>query len=219
MFQRHTTPTPTRLMPYINWKEKAAKLILCGACGIFMLKAFHALSKSWPHPSAVLILLVISEILITILALMAKPPKTRDGTFIAFLTTFGATFYFLFISLSPGRPFAPIVFGSLLQLIGLFIEISAKIFLGKSFGFLPAVRGIITEGPYSIVRHPMYLGYFLTHMGFLLGSFSWNNLLVFIALYCLQIIRIIKEEKILSGESEYLAYMKKVRYRFIPPII
>src|SRR6476619_1725734 len=62
---------------------------------------------------------------------------------------------------------APVV----LMAAGLVFSISAKAFLQRSFGILPANRGVRRGGPYRLVRHPMYAGYALTHAGFLLSSF------------------------------------------------
>ena len=41
-----------------------------------------------------------------------------------------------------------------IMLIGLYVQISAKVILGRSFGLIAANRGIKVEGPYRIVRHP-----------------------------------------------------------------
>ena len=55
------------------------------------------------------------------------------------------------------------------MLIGLYVQISAKVILGRSFGLIAANRGIKVAGPYRIVRHPIYAGYTIIHVGFLLA--------------------------------------------------
>ena len=53
--------------------------------------------------------------------------------------------------------------------------IAGKITLGRSFALLPANRGVVSTGVYRIVRHPIYMGYLVTHVAFLLASPSlWN---------------------------------------------
>jgi len=106
-----------------------------------------------------------------------------------------------------------------LQITGILLQIFSKFWLGRSYGFLPANRGVVTSGPYRIVRHPMYLGYLLNHIGFLLGSFSVRNLVVYLFFYIFQIIRILLEEKVLMQDDHYVAYSQKVRFRIIPLII
>jgi len=96
------------------------------------------------------------------------------------------------------------------------MQVAAKLWLGRSFGLLPAHRGLVVGGPYRIVRHPMYLGYFLNHMGYLACAFSVHNLVVYGLLYAIQIGRIRTEERMLGRDPEYAAYAARVRYRFIP---
>ena len=43
------------------------------------------------------------------------------------------------------------------MLIGLYVQISGKLILGRSFGLIAANRGIKVAGPYRIVRHPSML--------------------------------------------------------------
>ena len=47
--------------------------------------------------------------------------------------------------------------------VGLAIVAAGKLSLGRSFGLLPANRGIVCAGVYRVVRHPIYLGYVITN--------------------------------------------------------
>ena len=95
-------------------------------------------------------------------------------------------------------------------------EIYAKVFLGRSFGIVAADRGIVVMGPYRIVRHPIYLGYFVTHIGFLLANWSARNIALYISIYFFKISRILAEERILREDESYRADCQRVRYRVIP---
>jgi protein-S-isoprenylcysteine O-methyltransferase Ste14 len=105
-----------------------------------------------------------------------------------------------------------------LQLAGTVFEVYAKVFLGRSFGIVAADRGIIMGGPYRIVRHPIYLGYFVTHIGFLLANWSPRNLASYIIVYLFQISRILAEERILREDESYRSYCQRVRFRLIPGV-
>ena len=78
---------------------------------------------------------------------------------------------------------------------------------------------VIASGPYSRVRHPMYLAVLLMY-GFsplALGSF-WAMIIVAI-LPGVLIARIVNEEKVLLRDLEgYAEYCKAVHYRLIPGI-
>lgn len=65
------------------------------------------------------------------------------------------------------------------------------------------------------MRHPIYLGYLITHIGFLSANFSVQNLLVYASVYVAQIYRIYQEEKFLMRDEAYREYAARVRYRLI----
>jgi protein-S-isoprenylcysteine O-methyltransferase Ste14 len=88
--------------------------------------------------------------------------------------------------------------------------------LGRSFGIFPANRGVKRQGPYSLVRHPMYLGYALWQFGFVLANPGWSNAFVLGLATGLQLWRIEREERVLARDPIYLAYRQKVRARLIP---
>jgi protein-S-isoprenylcysteine O-methyltransferase Ste14 len=78
-------------------------------------------------------------------------------------------------------------------------------------------QSVITDGPYRIVRHPMYAGALLMFVGtpLLLGSW-WGLLFVPIAVVGIGF-RAVGEERMLRGElAGYQEYTRRVRYRMIP---
>ena len=78
---------------------------------------------------------------------------------------------------------------------------------------------IITTGPYSIVRHPMYVGVILMYLFMPLALGSYYALIFFIPVIAVVIARALDEERVLlKGLKGYKAYMKKVRYRLIPGV-
>jgi protein-S-isoprenylcysteine O-methyltransferase Ste14 len=95
-------------------------------------------------------------------------------------------------------------------------QIMAKLSLNRSFGMVPANRGVVTSGLYGLVRHPVYASYLLGHIAFLLANPTlWNASLYAVALG-LQLARMQAEERLLRRDPVYAAYAQSVRYRLVP---
>jgi protein-S-isoprenylcysteine O-methyltransferase Ste14 len=76
---------------------------------------------------------------------------------------------------------------------------------------------VISTGPYSMVRHPMYAGAFLMLIFAPLAMGSWVALPFPLPLIATIIVRLLDEEKFLMANlSGYEEYRQKVRYRLIP---
>ena len=102
-----------------------------------------------------------------------------------------------------------------LMITGFALQIAAKLTLRRSFGIVAANRGIKIGGPYRFVRHPMYAGYVITHIGFLLFNPTlWNFSVYAIAFGC-QIVRILAEERVLLRDEAYRHFATQTRYRLL----
>jgi len=79
--------------------------------------------------------------------------------------------------------------------------------LGKSFSILAEARRLVTEGPYRVVRHPLYICEGIATVGVMLQVISPLAVLIIIVFAMIQYRRMINEEKILtSAFPEYRAY-------------
>ena len=88
--------------------------------------------------------------------------------------------------------------------------------LGRSFGLVAANRGVKTGGPYAFVRHPLYLCYVATDLGYVLENPALRNGLLLALSWLCQVIRIRTEEDCLRADPTYLNYCERVRYRLVP---
>ena len=165
------------------------------------------------------LLLIIGEALIVALILLRRPSPTLSAHPLDWALSFGAVSAPLLFTV-PGPPGAlvPAVISTSMMLFGLMMQISAKLWLARSFGVVPANRGVKTGGPYRLLRHPMYAGYTLTHIGFLLGFPSLQNTLLYGAVFGAQVARLLREEWILMHDPVYKAYAARVRYRLLPGV-
>ncbi len=102
----------------------------------------------------------------------------------------------------------------LLPVPGLALNLWALASLGSAFGIAPAARGLVTQGPYRWLRHPMYAGELLSLAGALLAAVRlWNTCLLLVFAGSI-VWRIAWEEKILN-QNGYLAYARVVRWRLL----
>jgi protein-S-isoprenylcysteine O-methyltransferase Ste14 len=101
---------------------------------------------------------------------------------------------------------------------GVCVVIVAKMTLGRSFGIAPANRGVVATGPYSIVRHPIYAGYLVTHAAFLVAHPTLRNLVVLLIADGSQIARTWFEERTLSNDAQYRQYCERVNWRLLPGV-
>ena len=75
-----------------------------------------------------------------------------------------------------------------------------------------------TSGPYRLVRHPMYLGYIVTQLGFLLSSFSLATLGFYLIAWTIQIVRVREEESVLCADPDSRRFSARVPARLIPGV-
>jgi protein-S-isoprenylcysteine O-methyltransferase Ste14 len=104
------------------------------------------------------------------------------------------------------------------SVLGLAIVIAGKVTLGRSFGLMPANRGVVSSGIYRVVRHPIYLGYLITHVAFLVATPSAWNIAALLAADAALLARAVCEEQTLSRDERYRAYQQTVRWRVCPGI-
>jgi protein-S-isoprenylcysteine O-methyltransferase Ste14 len=102
------------------------------------------------------------------------------------------------------------------MLVGVLVQFAAKLTLARSFGMVPANRGLKTSGPYGVVRHPMYGGYFLMQLGFLALNPTWWNAAAYAVCWTLQTRRLMAEERFLGRDPAYREYQARVSYRILP---
>lgn len=131
------------------------------------------------------------------------------GTFITYLYTGRAT---------PIHPsIVPIAYVILILLA--FLSTFCIINLGRSFGIVPANRGVKTRFLYRIVRHPLYSLYMIYDLAFISVAFSLSNCCVGILHALFSYLRAKREENILIQDRAYSEYASKTRYMFLPGIL
>ena len=81
---------------------------------------------------------------------------------------------------------------------------------------MPANRGIVSTGLYGFVRHPIYVGYLITHVAFVTANPLATNLGVLLIADAALLMRAVCEEQTLARDPTYREYLQKVRWRMVP---
>ncbi|MBI3466971.1 MAG: isoprenylcysteine carboxylmethyltransferase family protein [Planctomycetes bacterium] len=194
----------------MDWVERIAVVTLYGWMVVRLLQG------AVTDGALANLLLLPSEGLVVFFMLIrrrASDVSRRSGEW---LLAFSATATPLLVTTGIGRNLVPVPVGAGFLLMGMIVQLHAKLTLGRSFGCVPAHRGVKIGGPYRFVRHPMYGGYLLSHLAFLAMNPTLWNLAVYVLCYCLQIPRLLAEERLLSRDAGYRAYQAAVRYRLVP---
>jgi protein-S-isoprenylcysteine O-methyltransferase Ste14 len=188
--------------------EQAAALALYG----------YLVLRIWPDDLTLASLapglVLVSEGVIVFFLIIRRPTSDISLRWTDWAVAAGGTIAPLLV-VKGGAPIS-IAVGAFLLLFGLVTQLGAKLSLRRSFGLVAANRGVKTGGAYRYVRHPMYLGYMISHVGFLLLSPAWWNVLVYAAAWTCLILRVAVEERLLMRDAAYRAFAERVRRRLIP---
>jgi len=154
----------------------------------------------------------------TIFVVMRGPARERTRDPIAYLACGAAILPAVLRAPSESTSTGLVLAGELVALLGCAGMLVAALALGRCFGVLPEARGLVTHGPYRLVRHPLYLGEFAGMGGLLLASPTLRNLAAGVVFVVAQLTRMRLEERALTKEfPEYRDYAA-VTPRVIPSL-
>jgi protein-S-isoprenylcysteine O-methyltransferase Ste14 len=116
-------------------------------------------------------------------------------------------------ALTPKFGFYINLIGVGLGFVGAAFSIWSISYLKRSFGLRAAVRTLVTTGPYSRIRHPLYVGEIVHIFGIAILSATPVGLYLFAGALVLQILRAkVEERKFLRTLPEYADYMKRTGF-------
>jgi protein-S-isoprenylcysteine O-methyltransferase Ste14 len=212
---RDARPTPDRTGPEARIGDLAARGVVAG---LFLVFSIRIAADFMATGRITGLLLLASESLVVVLMLARRRALVIDrrwqAAVVAAASIVGPTLL---------RPVAegaglPDRYAATVSGFGLLLVVLGKMSLGRSFGIMPAHRGLVSSGLYRWVRHPIYLGYLITHLAFLAQHPSaWNLAALAVADLAL-VRRTTHEERTLSGDAEYVAYLDRVRWRLVPGV-
>jgi protein-S-isoprenylcysteine O-methyltransferase Ste14 len=200
----------SRMIPTLLFTTMATVSVLgVGAAPSASAAAFHALSAT---------LWGLFIVLINIRPAPLRRNRSAVGVVVALVSQLAVIAVGLFGARTDGG--VAVLASDVLLIAGLAFAICSVAVLGRCFGILPDVRGLVTRGPYRLVRHPLYLGELTAVLGIVLGSrrplLAGGTWLVCVGL---QLARTSYEERNIRAEfPQYDEYAARTK-RLIPGVL
>jgi protein-S-isoprenylcysteine O-methyltransferase Ste14 len=198
-------------------KDRVTDLLARACVGVlFVFLTFNLFNDFLRTGRVTGLLFVVSEALVVILTIIRRRARFVDRSPIAAILTVLSVAGPPLLRASTMTSLVSDNVTAVVSGIGVLIVIVAKMTLGRSFGIVPANRGVVTRGPYTIVRHPIYAGYLITHLAFLVAyPTAWNASIIIVADAAL-IGRALVEEHVLATDGLYQAYCSRVAWHLVP---
>ena len=162
---------------------------------------------------------VLQHLMVLGIAFTRPRPKVRDYSILSSMAVAVSYAYpyaqVIYLNWSPGEEawhaggLALVILAAGLSLLSLFT-------IGRRFGVRPALRDLVTSGPYGCVRHPIYLSYIIADIGYNLQEWDWVTLFLVLIGWSSLIYRIGAEERVISQHVGWPGYRSRVRHRILP---
>src|ERR1700682_5817168 len=150
------------------------------------------------------------------------PKRGTDHRMAVVFIAFTGTFSALASPFLPGggRREGLVLVADILATIGLAYSVWGLAYLRRSFSIIPEARRLVTGGPYSLSRHPVYLGEILAAIGINLATAGWPGALAIVYFIVCELLRIRWEEGVLARAfpDDYPAYARRVPRYFPNPL-
>jgi protein-S-isoprenylcysteine O-methyltransferase Ste14 len=163
------------------------------------------------------LLLLLSESLVVMLIIFRRPAMQVDRSTRARVVT-AVSLAGPPLLRTGGVPLLPDMATAAISVVGVALALASKMSIGRSFGLVPANRGMVDRGPYALVRHPIYAGYLISHVGFLCAHPTVMNAALLVVADAALVYRALLEERTLAGDPRYRTYMQRVAWHLVPGV-
>ncbi len=182
----------------------------------FVFFAYANFQSFLANPRLSVSLIVVAETIAALFLIIRRDPDATRHSWQTWSTTTCGTLAPLL--LRPVEAAEDVPLGEILLVFGLAMYVLSLASLNRSFGLLPALRGVKSSGMYSWVRHPLYAAYVIMFLGYLVNNQSLSNVAVAVFGTAFLVMRIHYEEDLLIQQADYRRYVSQTRWRLIPAV-
>jgi protein-S-isoprenylcysteine O-methyltransferase Ste14 len=198
-------------------RRVSAALVNVSLAGLYVLFIIRHADAFVATHAPTLLAIVVLETMVVTMFLTRRDASVSNLSPLALTATALGTFSTLLMA-PIERSGVPSFVTVGIQLLGLGMAIVALGSLRRSFGLVPANRGVQTSGMYRFVRHPLYASYLVTFAGYLLAYPAARNFALLAASIVGQLLRMSLEERLLLRDQQYADYAARTRFRLIPGV-
>ena len=204
----------SRVLPALFFSLFLARQLL------FVWESLHNIRQPSDYLFVIQQLLALAYFTMLVVLYTTRLPKVGTDqraavVFIAFTGTFSA----IAASFLPGGSHREglVLIADILATAGLAYSVWGLAYLRRSFSIVPEARRLVTGGPYSLSRHPVYLGEIVTAIGINLATAGWPSAILILYFILCEFLRIRWEERVLAHAfpNDYPAYAQRVP-RYVP---
>jgi protein-S-isoprenylcysteine O-methyltransferase Ste14 len=157
-------------------------------------------------------------VVVTAATIRRPPPRKESDSALAYVAAAVAVGGLVFLSGGRGETSQLAIGGLVIAAVAAMWMIVSVAALGRCFGLLPEARGLVTHGPYGIVRHPVYLGEITAIGGLTIAAPTAQDIVVLAVFVVVQTIRMrLEEDALLDAYPEYTRYQQTTP-RFLPRV-
>jgi protein-S-isoprenylcysteine O-methyltransferase Ste14 len=164
------------------------------------------------------LLLLVSEAMVVVLIVFRRRAKQVDRSTEARVVTLLSMIGPPLLRAGSEAPLFSDAVTATVSSVGLGLVVVAKLTLGRSFGLVPANRGVVDGGPYALMRHPIYAGYVISHVAFLAAHPTTMNIGLVLAGDTALVLRALLEERTLLKDERYQSYCARVGWHLVPGV-
>ena len=192
------------------WFGYAAYLQLFSIAGTIIHRADIA---GWQLNLLSLVASSVFLMLILYFTITRLPPRDSAAGLEPRVTAIAGTFIMMLLVVLPAGEVGPQLrlLATILIIVGTILSAYCLRQLGRSFSIMATARELVTEGPYKMVRHPLYGAEVVTIVGVVINHWTPAAALLGLAWLVLQVRRAQNEERVLRASfPEYSDYARRV---------